>query len=407
MKRELPVHARMDQFSIRENEIHVGGFSITELSKQFGSTPFYVYDKQVIAQRVSRLRQLLPSDVHVHYTIKTNPIQQLVNYMSELVDGFDVASAGELKKVLQTDIDRSNISFAGPGKDKSELELAISEGIVINAESHTELLTIAELCDQMAKPAHIALRVNPDFELKSSGVSMGGGAKQFGIDAEQIPQALQFMKARQMSLNGFHIFAGSQNLSHTAIIDAQENTFQLANRLAEAWAEPIESLNIGGGFGIPYFPGDRHLQLEPIAEYLHKKMSQIRFPKIILELGRYLVGEAGLYVSKVLDKKVSRGQTFLITDGGLHQHLAASGNFGQVIRKNYPVIIGNKAAQPLSETATIVGRLCMPLDIIADKLRVPCTEIGDLVVVYQSGAYGYSASPADFLNHPQIREYLI
>ena len=170
-------------------------------------------------------------------------------------------------------------------------------------------------------------------------------------------------------------------------------------------------INLGGGFGIPYFSGERRLALTPVGQSLQLLLQQYQVAladiELVIELGRYLVAEAGVYVCQVLDKKVSRGTTYLVCNGGLHHHLANSGNFGQVIRKNYPVAIGNKLSATEQEQVTIVGPLCTPLDIIADKVLLPITEPGDWVVVYQSGAYGPTASPQQFLGHPAVVEVLL
>ncbi len=170
-------------------------------------------------------------------------------------------------------------------------------------------------------------------------------------------------------------------------------------------------LNIGGGFGIPYFPSDVPLDLAPIshnlAALLERAKRALPNAEIVIELGRYLVGEAGIYVCRVIDRKVSRGQVFLVTDGGLHHHLAASGNFGQVLRKNYPVLIGNRVRGSAREIASVVGPLCTPLDLLADRMDLAKAEEGDLVVVLQSGAYGFTASPLGFLSHPAPREILV
>jgi diaminopimelate decarboxylase len=259
--------------------------------------------------------------------------------------------------------------------------------------------------------AKVAIRINPAFELKASGMKMGGGPKQFGIDEELVPAVLQRLKTLGLNFQGFHIYSGSQNLKAESIIEAQQKSLQLAEQLSEYCPTPICKLNIGGGFGIPYFPGDAPLAIEQVGEALSIQMALTKqsLPEadVIIELGRYLVGEAGIYVTRVLDKKISRGQTFLVVDGGLHHHLAASGNFGQVIRKNYPVSIGNKMNAEDLETVNIVGPLCTPLDILADKMTLAKAEIGDLVVVYQSGAYGYTASPSKFLSQPDAVEVLV
>jgi len=406
-----PQHAPMNQFPIVDNCLTVGSRLITDIVTEVGSTPFYVYDSSLMTQRVKELRNILPEQIHLHYAMKANPMPAVVNHMAGLMDGLDVASGGELKVALASRTNPSTISFAGPGKSDWELTAAVKAGITLNVESENELRRIARISTELSTQANVAIRVNPDFELKASGMKMGGGPKQFGIDAERVPDVLREVGELGLHFRGFHIFCGSQNLKPEAIIEAHDSTFELAIRLAKDAPGPVELLNIGGGLGIPYFPGESRIDLAPIAANLRGKLpavcAQLPQTEIVMELGRYLVGEAGLYISKVIDKKVSRGHTYLIVDGGLHHHLAASGNFGQVIRKNYPVAIANKMENAETEEVSVVGPLCTPLDILGSNMTLPAAEIGDLVAVYQSGAYGFSASPHRFLSHPQVKEIII
>jgi diaminopimelate decarboxylase len=384
---------------------------LTRLTEQVGRTPFYAYDRELIAMKVTALRKHLPADVHVHYAVKANPMPALVQHMATLVEGLDVASAGEMRIALDTRVSPENISFAGPGKTEQELACALASGIVVNMESENEMERIARLSVAHGIRAKVAVRINPDFELKSSGMKMGGRPTQFGVDAERTPELLGRLKELPLDFWGFHIFSGSQNLRADAIVEAQTKTFELAFRLINHAPSSLRVLNIGGGFGIPYFPGDQPLELGPVAENLERWMVQARerLPdaRVVLELGRYLVGEAGVYVCRIIDRKLSRGEVFLVTDGGLHHHLAASGNFGQVIRKNYPVLIGNKVVGEEREVASVVGPLCTPLDLLADKVEMARAQIGDLVVVLQSGAYGLTASPTAFLSHPPPLEMFV
>ena len=283
--------------------------------------------------------------------------------------------------------------------------------MLINLESFREVAELASCSQALGLPARVAVRVNPDFELKSSGMKMGGGPKPFGVDAEQVPALLREIRDAGLSFEGFHLFAGSQNLKAESICEAQEKSFDLALRLAEHAPGPVRSLNLGGGFGIPYFPGELPLNLVPISDNLARLVERARTDlpeaELIIELGRYLVGEAGIYVTRIVDRKQSRGRVFLVTDGGLNHHLAASGNFGQVLRKNYPVAIGNRMDASSLETVSVVGPLCTPLDLLADQMLLPAAEIGDLFVLYQSGAYGASASPQQFLGHDSVTEVLV
>ena len=406
-----PAHTAMDQFPVRDGELLVGGQPLSRLAARVGRTPFYAYDRRLLAQRVAQLRAALPSAIKLHYAMKANPMPALVGHMARLVDGIDVASAGELQVALDAGAAPQEISFAGPGKRDEELRQAVAAGILVNVESFRELPVLAQAADALGVPARVAVRVNPDFELKSSGMKMGGGPKPFGVDAEQVPALLRAIGDAGLAFEGFHLFAGSQNLKAEAIVEAQQKSFALALRLAEHAPAPMRSLNLGGGLGIPYFPGEQRLDLAPIGDALGGIVAEaataLPDARIVLELGRYLVGEAGVYVCRITDIKVSRGHTYLVTDGGLHHHLSASGNFGQVLRKNYPVAIGKRMGAAAGEAVSVVGPLCTPLDLIADRMALPAAEIGDLVVVFQSGAYGASASPQAFLGHPAVSEVLV
>jgi diaminopimelate decarboxylase len=411
MSAQRPQHAALTQFDVRDDSLHIGGMPLARLAQRVGQTPFYVYERKAMSERVALLRRHLPPEVHLHYAMKANPMPAVVQHMAGLVDGIDVASGGELRVALDTTMDPARISFAGPGKSDAELSCAIAAGIVLNLESEGEMARAAAIGQGLGIQPKVAVRVNPDFELKSSGMKMGGGPKQFGVDAERVPAMLQRIGELELDFYGFHIFSGSQNLKAAAIQEAHEKTLALAIRLAGHAPRALRILNIGGGFGIPYFPGEERLDLEAVGSNLRRLLAEARpqLPQaqIVIELGRYLVGEAGAYVCRVVDRKVSRGQVFLVTDGGLHHHLSASGNFGQVIRKNYPVLIGTRVAQGPREQASVVGPLCTPLDLLADQMELGQAQVGDLVVVLQSGAYGVTASPAAFLSHPTAAEVLV
>ena len=411
MNAARPVHWPMSQFPVVDDCLQVGGLSLLQLAARVGQTPFYAYDRRLIDERVAWLRRILPPAIKLHYAIKANPMPALVQHLARQVDGLDVASLAEMQVALDAGMNPANISFAGPGKRPPELIAAIAAGITLHLESARELETVARLGLELGRQPRVAVRVNPDFELKTSGMKMGGGSKPFGVDAEQVPTLLQRIGELGLDFQGFHLFTGSQNLRAEALIEAHDRIFELALRLADAAPGRVWLLNIGGGFGIPYFPGDQPLDVRPVAANLDRWLPIVaaRLPEaeIVLELGRYLVGEAGIYVVEVMDRKVSRGHTFLIANGGLHHHLAASGNFGQVIRKNYPVVVGNRVFGTEREVVTVVGPLCTPLDVLADRMELAKTDIGDLIVVFQSGAYGLTASPTAFLSHPPCREVLV
>lgn len=401
----------MDQFEVRDNQLLVGGLEPASLAREAGSVPFYAYDRAVMTRQVERLREVLPEDLHLHYAMKANPMPDVVNHLAALTDGLDVASAGELRVALASGTPPADISFAGPGKSDEDLAAAVDAGVIINLESPREMERVAALARDRASRPPVALRVNADFELKSAGMKMGGGPKPFGIDAELMPGVLAELGSLPLDFVGFHIFSGSQNLRPEAIIEAQDKTFELAWKLAPLAPAPVRWLNIGGGLGVPYFPGEQRLDLSPIGANLSRLMTanarRMAGVEVVIELGRYLVAESGVYLCQVVDRKVSRGQTFLVTNGGLHHHLALSGNFGQVIRKNYPLCVANRMTAPELEQVTIVGPLCTPMDLLGEKMLLPQAEPGDYIAVFQSGAYGFSASPHGFLSHPAPAQVLV
>jgi diaminopimelate decarboxylase len=406
-----PRHEPACRFPVVHDCLQVGGIPLDRLAARVGSTPFYAYDRAQIDAGVEGLRRILPGQVKLHYAMKANPMPALVCHLAQRVDGIDVASGRELKVALDSGMDPHNISMAGPGKRCEELAQAVAAGVLLNVESFKEVRELAVIRQETGCAPRVAVRVNPDFELKSSGMKMGGGPKQFGVDAEQVPELLAEIHRLALEFEGFHIYSGSQNLNADAICEAQQRSVELAVRLAAHAAASVKVLNIGGGFGIPYFPGDKPLDLQPIAANLAQLAASLASvlpeAELVIELGRFIVGEAGVYVCRVIDRKISRGQVFLVVDGGMHHHLAASGNFGQIIRKNYPVLIGNRVHGERREMSSVVGPLCTPLDILADKLEMAEAHPGDLVVVLQSGAYGASASPQSFLSHPPAAEVLV
>ncbi len=398
-------HPYQDAFARINGQIAVGGQPLDRLAARVGSTPFFAYDRALLSARVAHLRTHLPADLSLSYAVKANPMPAVVQHLASLVDGLDVASAGELQVALDTPMPARQVSFAGPGKRPEELLQAVAAGVTIELESALEARRVTEAGERLGLTPRVAIRVNPDFDLKGSGMRMGGGAQQFGVDAEQVPALLADLAGRGLDVLGFHIFAGSQNLRSDQICETQRRTVELALRLAPGLRDGVRYLNLGGGFGIPYFDRDQPLDLAPIGENLGRLLTEQIRPalgsaKVAIELGRYLAGEAGLYVTRIVDRKLSRGKTFLVVDGGLHHQLAASGNFGQVIRRNFPVALAHQVDAEPAETASVVGCLCTPLDLLADEAALPAAQVGDLVVVFLAGAYGLTASPTAFLGHP-------
>lgn len=408
MKPLGPIPAGFDTI---DGELAIAGHKATALVAQAGGTPLFVYARDLLGQRVAALRAAMPQRLALHYAVKANPFAPLLEHMAGLVDGFDIASGGELAIVQAAGIDPTLVSFAGPGKRDAELEAAIVAGATLNLESEGEAARALGIANRLGITPKLAIRVNPEFDLKGSGMKMGGGAKPFGIDEARVPALARLIIAEGADWRGFHIFAGSQALSADAIIDTQAQTLALAARLAEESGAPLPKCNLGGGIGIPYFPGDVPVDTGKVGAALAERFAEL--PKVlentafVMELGRYLVGEAGVYLAQIVDRKESHGEVYLVTDGGLHHQLAASGNFGTVVRRNYPSAIATRFGAEVEEEASIVGCLCTPLDRLADKGGFPRAEVGDLVAIFCAGAYGASASPAMFLGQGPAREMLV
>ena len=419
----------IDTYERVDGQLAVGGIPARLLAERVGTTPFFAYDRAALTRRVAAVRAALPDRISLKYAVKANPMPAVLQHMSGLVDGFDVASAGELQQALDTPMPAARMSFAGPGKTTAELTQAVAASVLIELESENELARTREIAARLGVRARVALRVNPDFAVRGSGMRLGGGPQQFGIDAERVPEVLASLaNTPELDFEGFHVFAGSQNLRAESICEAQRATVDLVLSLARSAPSPVRYINLGGGFGIPYARKDEPLDLGPIGENLHKLIehqiaTQLPNAQVVIELGRYLVGEAGVYITRVVDRKESRGKTYLVVDGGMHHQLAASGNFGQTIRRNFPIAVASTASTDdtdgtndaadiaghaaTHETVTVVGCLCTPLDLLGDDVELPVAGIGDLIAVFQAGAYGLTASPTAFLGHPAPPEVLV
>ncbi|RDC60083.1 Diaminopimelate decarboxylase [Alteripontixanthobacter maritimus] len=394
-----------------DGELAIGGRTVSQLVEDAGETPLFVYSRRLLDQRMADLRAVMPDRLAIHYAVKANPHDNVIRHMAGLVDGFDIASGGELAIMQRLGMDAGPISFAGPGKRDRELDAAIMAGATLNLESESEAERALAIAAKNGMTPRLAIRVNPDFEMKGSGMKMGGGAKPFGVDAERVPELGRQIIAAGADFRGLHIYTGSQALSAESLIETQGNVLDLATRLTDEIGVDLPKLNMGGGFGIPYFDKDQPLDITAIGAGLEQRFAnlppRLANTHLCIELGRYLVGEAGVYLTRILDRKVSHGESYLVTDGGLHHQLAASGNFGTVIRRNYPVAIANRFEAAPIEVASIVGCLCTPLDRLLDKAHLPRAEVGDLVAVFCAGAYGATASPSAFLGQGPALELLV
>jgi diaminopimelate decarboxylase len=397
-------------FPAENGQLMVAGRSAMEWVAAHGS-PLFLYDRALMSSRVAATRDALPKGVDLHYAMKANPHVEVVAHMVGITDGIDIASGGELRIAIAAGANPEHMSFAGPGKRVEEIDAALAAGVLINLESQTELERVRARAQTLGCMARVAVRINPAFELRGAGMRMGGRPQPFGIDESAVPGVLAQLGETPFAFEGFHVYLGSQTLQADAVLDAQEKTLALLCQLSGMAPAPPKRLNIGGGVGIPYFPADQPLDIAAVgtglALALQRHRTALGSARIIVELGRYLVGEAGVYLTRIIDKKSSYGEIFLVTDGGLHHQLAASGNFGQVLRRNYPVALANRMSQNGTEIVTVVGCLCTPLDRLAERYDLPTAKLGDIVAIFQAGAYGISASPTAFLSHPMATELVV
>lgn len=386
----------------------LAGRSAADLARKHG-TPLFAYDATLVAARIAQFRAAF-AGIDLHYAIKANPFAPLLAAIAPQVDGLDVASAGELDRALAV-MPAACISFAGPGKRDAELEAAIRAGATLNLESEGEADRAFAIADRLGATPRLAVRVNPDFELRGSGMRMGGRPSPFGIDAARVPALVRRLVAAGADWRGFHVYAGSQALDAAAVIETQAATIALAARLADDAGAPPPLVNLGGGFGVAYFAGDQPLDVAAVSaalsDALEARPAVLSDSRFAIELGRWLVAEAGVYLTRVIDRKDSGGETFLVVDGGLHHQLAATGNLGTVVRRAYPIALADRLDAARTETVSVVGPLCTPLDRLGDRIGLPPAGPGDLVAVFLAGAYGRSASPTAFLGHPEPAEILV
>src|SRR6266852_8914451 len=394
-------------FGFSHGELSVAGVSVGALAKKYG-TPAFIYSSKVLGEKLDALRRALPPQFSVSYSVKANPNQAVLRYFLSRGCGLEVASAGELAKAIEAGCPPDRILFAGPGKTEAELEFALSRGSVeIHLESLTEAKRIAEISRRLGVRANVAIRVNPAGDAEGGAMRMGGRPAPFGVDEETFDEVLDVLLAdRSLEFRGIHLFTGTQILGSSVLVSQYRHGVGIARRVVQRVGHPLHTVDFGGGLGIPYFPHESELDLAALQSGLAELFAGLQADtafagtRFLVEPGRFLVGEAGIYITRVNDIKVSRGKKFLILDGGMHHHLAASGNLGQTIKRNYPVALANKLDMPAVEVVDVVGPLCTPLDTLARNVHLPKAEIGDLFVILQSGAYARSASPLSFLSHP-------
>ena len=410
---EFPANLITRCFGSQGSVLNIGGRSITALADRYG-TPLFVYDRGAIDQKLAALRTLLPQ-LEIYYSVKANPNLAILRHFVLRGCGLEVASGGEFMQALAGGCKPESIFLAGPGKTDSDLELALSGNVgEIHIESPREAARIAAICACGGVRARVGIRVNPTEEVQAGAMRMGGQPAPFGVDEEKLDLMIQFVESQPcFDFRGIHMFVGTQVLDCSVLINQYRKAVQVARAVASRIGRPLQTVDFGGGLGIPYFTGDRELDLTQLSEGVASLMDDVRKDphfrgtRFVIESGRFLIGEAGIYVARIVDIKESRGKKFLILDGGMNHHLAASGNLGQTIKRNYPVALVEKLHQESVEQVDLVGPLCTPLDTLGRNVNLPSADVGDLVGIFQSGAYARSASPLVFLSHNTPVEVLV
>ena len=396
------------------HELLVGGVPVSRIAAKYG-TPLFVYDQHVLDRKWAVLRRTLPPEFSISYSVKSNPNPAILKHFLAKGCGLEIASAGEFHQALRAGCPPERMLFAGPGKTEAELALVLAHNIgEIHVESLLEAERVALMSRRLGVQARVAIRVNPSAEAQGGAMRMGGKPAPFGVDEERLDIVLdRLLSDTTVEFRGLHLFTGTQILDHAILVCQYRKGLEIARRVATRCQRPLYTLDFGGGLGIPYFANEHELDMAQLREALFALMAEIKGEmcftetQFVVEPGRYLVGESGIYVTRINDIKVSRGKKFLIVDGGMHHHLAASGNLGQVIKRNFPVALLNKLDAEPAETVDVVGPLCTPLDVLAREVHFPSAQVGDLVGIFQSGAYARTASPLGFLSHLSPAEVLV
>lgn len=424
--------------------LEIGGIPVGRLAERVGGTPFFAYDRGLITRRATAVRAALPPDVELGHPVRANPMPAVLHHLAGLVDTFDVASGRELRRALDTALPPESIALAGPGKSTAELRQAVAAGVTVVLESPTELARVREVAEWLGLPARVAPRVAPVAAAPAGRAAPqpGRGTGPLAVDDERLPALLAEIAASGLDPVGFHVLAAAPRVPADVAARARRATVEHLLRLSETLPGPLRRLHLGYdavGYGLAghdfagydlagYDPADPidlgaplGVPREPaeLAEELADELAELtedqlrrRQPgaRIVLGLGHVLVGEAGVYLTRVVDRRESRGTTFLVVDGALHHPASAVGAVGQVIRRAHPVAVAERAGPPggrRPETVTVVGRLCTPLDPLGDQVTLPRAEIGDLIAVFQVGAHGLTSPPGALLGHPEPIEVLV
>jgi diaminopimelate decarboxylase len=394
-----------------DGQLLIGGAPAEELVAQAGGTPLFVYDNNIVGAQIAALKAAMPDGLAIYYSVSANPYEPLLNFIGRYVDGFRVVSRGELEHLTRAGLAGIGMTFAGPGKTDQELELGIAAGATISVESEGEAQRAVRAAERVGRAPRIAVRVNPPFSIDSRGFSLGPRPTPFGIDAERVPALVRTLLDAAVDWRGLHIFAAAQSLEEAALVQAHKAIISCAGDISRELDLPLPELNLGGGFDVPYFAGEKPIDLYNLSRALHETLCDgpelLATTRLSLELGRWLVAECGVYLARVLDRTESCGETFVTTDGGGHHLLGATGCLLERGRGNYPIAVANRFGAPADGEVTVTGCLATPHDVFGDQVALPPVDVGDLIAIFCAGAYGLSASPQAWESRPLAREMLV
>jgi diaminopimelate decarboxylase len=410
---DLTARLAADLLEWRDGRAVIGGVPVEQIASECGS-PLYLYNAAVLELQYKRLRQALPDAIEIYYSIKANPHPKVIQVFLQQGAGCEIASGGEYAIAMRAGADPERVVFAGPGKGREELEFVVARGIgEIHLESIDEIDLLSEIASRLKATVRVSIRVNPSTAL-GGGLLMGGQPTAFGFEEESLEEVVRLVrKSQNFSLRGVHLYTGTQILDAKSLLKHWSHAVEVAKRMADVSGEPVSTIDLGGGLGIPYFAHENELDLEILgrgaSELVKSARADARLAncRFVVEPGRFLAGPAGMYVGRVRSVKLCRGTTFVVLDGGMNHNLAASGNLGQVVRRDYPIVNLSRMHSDAEETVVVVGPLCTPIDTLGRKVKMPRPQVGDLIGILQSGAYGLTASPTRFLSHATPAEVMV
>ncbi|MFL6720963.1 MAG: pyridoxal-dependent decarboxylase, exosortase A system-associated [Sphingomonas sp.] len=394
-----------------DGQLLIGGYPAEVLVAEAGGTPLFVYDNNIVGAQIARFRAAMPDGIALYYSVTANPYEPLLEFLGRYIDGFRVVSLGELKRLHAANLAGVPMSFAGPGKLDSELAAGVKARATISVESEVEAARAISAGEKLGVQPKVSVRVTPPFAIENGRVTLGSRPSPFGIDAERVPALVQGLIEAGVDWRGLHIFAGAQCLDAAALAEGHRATVAHAGEIADAIGRPIPELNLGSGFDIACRPGDEPLDIDLVATSLHRTLCdappQLATTRFTIELGRWLVGEAGVYLTRVVDRTESCGQTFLTTDGGGHHLIGATGSLGERGIANFPIAVAGRFGAAAEQEVSVTGCLCTPFDVFGDQVGLPPADVGDLIAIFCAGAYGLSSSPQAWESRPPAREMLV